>query len=288
MKTVNETFNGLREFPVAGKYFELISTVNPVDVTIYGKGDVVLARLLQIEEGVFHDRTRIDNLEPFQRIEVSTGALEAVKFFIGDGVTSNRSALSDVSDRAARLLGIVYGTLGQAVQELLNGQNALVVACKGTLGTLVQESLNAVNTLVVACKGTLGTLAQVAIGGINALQMTERGYVPGAMYSAITTAAINTSTQIFAPGSNTNGAILWFASLDYSAAGAGDENMLTKASAPANASDGNLLLCTRLNAAGTLHVQRERPVFIAAGLGLYRFNNTAEASCTAAAHYTLL
>ena len=130
MKTVNETFNGLREFPVAGHYFELLSTVNAVDVVLYGKGDVVLARLLQISQGVYHDR-RSANLEPFQRVEVTTGANEAVKFFVGDGVTSNRSALTDVSDKAARLLGIVYGTLGQVRQLLIGGINALATYSRG-------------------------------------------------------------------------------------------------------------------------------------------------------------
>jgi hypothetical protein len=85
----NETFNGLRDYPVTGHYFELLSTVNPVDVTLYGEGDVVLASEKQVITGYYVDRR---GKEPFQRFEITTGALEAVKWFATDGTGGQKTA----------------------------------------------------------------------------------------------------------------------------------------------------------------------------------------------------
>jgi hypothetical protein len=90
----NETFNGLRDYPVTGHYFELLSTVNPVDVTLYGEGDVVLASEKQVITGYYVDRR---GKEPFQRFEITTGALEAVKWFATDGTGGQKTASAVVA-----------------------------------------------------------------------------------------------------------------------------------------------------------------------------------------------
>lgn len=125
--TRNETFIGLREFVVTAHYFELLATVNPVDIKIYGRDGVVLADDRQVESGYFHER---HGLAAFERIEITTGGNEAVKWIISDGTSGNRKA-ADVIDRAARLLGIVYGALGQIAQAAIGGINALVTTPRG-------------------------------------------------------------------------------------------------------------------------------------------------------------
>jgi hypothetical protein len=92
--TKNETFNGVRDFPITGHYFELLSTVNPVDVVLYGANDVVLARESQVTAGYYVDRRAKDR---FERIEITTGGNEAVKFFVTDGTGGQKTAPTTVS-----------------------------------------------------------------------------------------------------------------------------------------------------------------------------------------------
>jgi hypothetical protein len=101
--TKNETFSGRREFPIAGHYFELLSTVSVVDLEFFDSDGRMIANELQVEEGYFVDRRGV---RPFARFAIVTGASEAVKFLVTDGFSGQRSALADVTDRAARLLGI--------------------------------------------------------------------------------------------------------------------------------------------------------------------------------------
>lgn len=130
MTTKNETFNGQREFPITARYFELLATVNPVDVLILDQAGTVLADDRAVEAGYWHERQENRGLQPFARIIITTGGAEAVKFLTSDGTSGNRKA-ADVIDRAARLLGIVYGSLGQLAQVLVNAVNYLRVQVQG-------------------------------------------------------------------------------------------------------------------------------------------------------------
>ncbi len=129
--TKQETWTGLREFKRAGHYFALLSSGNPVDVTAYGADDQVLASELQVTAGYFIDRTRMGAdgklVAGFQRIEITTTGSDTVKFIITDGKSGTTTIPNDVTDRAGRLIGVVYGTLGQLLQILVNGLNALAV-----------------------------------------------------------------------------------------------------------------------------------------------------------------
>lgn len=239
--TRNETFNGLREFPIPGHYFELISTVSAVDVTVFGEGDRVLSRELQVSQGWIHDRRglmvdadgRLRNQEPFTRVEITTGANEAVKFAISDALTTNRSVPADITDRAARLLGIVYGALGQ--------------------------------------------LAQAVIGGVNALAITIRGFAFATAFKSTTALAAGATEQVFAAAANVNGAIVWNVEILTGpiAIGTTVVSLQAHTAAPVAYTDGDPLLVAAVNTqtlVGSGHSICERleaPVFIAAGKGLW-------------------
>ena len=269
--TRNETFSGRREFPIAGHYFELLSTVSAVDLEFFDSAGRMIANELQIEEGYFVDRRGVG---PFARFAVITGASEAVKFLVTDGFSGQRSALSDVTDRAARLLGIVYGTLGQLAQELLNG----------------------VNALVVVCKGTLGTLTQIAIGGVNALQVSERGHSYGVAFSSVTAFAGAGTELVFAAAANTGGAWIHAASIDSGSGSNTQIGLIANPTAPTTGVDGTVILAalnyisTGAGETRSAHVELVRPVFLPSGSGLWFRNSiaNAEGACYRRVLYTLL
>lgn len=106
-RKISETFNGRREWFIGGAgYFKLLETINPVDVELYLEGRPRLVAA-QVEGGFYQ---RID----FDRVVITTGGAEAVDWiFSPDEGGSDRftgavtvSGQVDVSDRAARLLGV--------------------------------------------------------------------------------------------------------------------------------------------------------------------------------------
>jgi len=75
--TVQETFNGPRDFPVSGKFFRLLSTVNPVDLDFLAEGGGISDYAKQVSTGYYgHLR--------FDRVRITTGANEQVKFVVSD------------------------------------------------------------------------------------------------------------------------------------------------------------------------------------------------------------
>lgn len=70
--TFTQTFNGQVEWQFAGGYFKLIATVSPVDVELWYQGRQVFTAD-QVSAG-FYQR------EQFDKIKITTGALEAVTF----------------------------------------------------------------------------------------------------------------------------------------------------------------------------------------------------------------
>lgn len=242
---IAQTFNGKAQWIVAGGYFKLLETVNPVTVELFLQGQRVL--YAAAAEGGFYNRTTFD------RVEITTGANEAVAWFYGpqeggqDRFSGSVSVTGqvDVSDRAARLLGVGYGNLG--------------------------------------------ALAQAAIGGVNAAQVSDRGYVYGASYSAKGNAGANTAVAIVAPGSNVNGVIVWSASLRHYAGGAVFGALLAKTSAPASVTDGDALLSGMgNNGASNPGGQLERAVFVPAGKGIYEIFDAAQTDRLTQMKYTIL
>lgn len=90
--------------------------------------------------------------------------------------------------------------------------------------------------------------------------------------------AANTAIQIFAPGANVNGAILWSAASYDANAAATMQVLIAKASAPASITDGEVIAQCQINSNGTtnyLNIQIDRPRRIAPGLGLYFLSSAA-------------
>lgn len=220
---------------------------------------------------------RRPNQPMYDYAQVVNGATpQQVVLLIGDDEAGYDALNVDIDDDASRLLGIVYGTLGQVAQELLNG----------------------VNALVVACKGTLGTIAQVVIGGVNALQVTPRGIAYGASFASETVLASGGTETAVEAAANVNGMILWRASImtaQNNGAGSSKIGLLAKAGVPASNTDGDVILsagvyCSTGVGSSQDQDSMEGPVFIAAGKGLYYRNGGASLETMAYRHlqYTLL
>lgn len=75
----------------------------------------------------------------FAKLTLTSATTQNVRFYVASGrIRVNRFSgdvtilgTVNVSDRAARLVGIVYGALGQLAQKLLGGVNALVTTERG-------------------------------------------------------------------------------------------------------------------------------------------------------------
>jgi len=103
MITVSETFTGPRDFPLSGKYFKLLSTVNPVDLFFFGEGgQSVSDQATAVTRGFF---CRLG----FERIRIVTGGNETVKFVVSsadagietvEAIVSKASVIDTVADVA--------------------------------------------------------------------------------------------------------------------------------------------------------------------------------------------
>lgn len=140
--------------------------------------------------------------------------------------------------------------------------------------------------------GTLGSLAQRAIAGVNALVTTLWGISYGTSFRTNTAITVNVSQQIFAPGSNPNGAILWRAGrTSANATGQSFHSLIAHTSAPNGAIVGDQLdiNVSSSSIAGSFwqHSQLCVPIFIAAGKGLYWDSGVTETNAGGYALYTL-
>lgn len=247
---ITQTFNGLVKWQIAGGYFKLMSTVSPVTVELFSAGEII-HKAQSVEGGHYQ---RID----FDAVAITTVAPEAVSWLYApqEGGSDRFSGSVDVTDRAARQLGIVssYGW------------------------------------------GLLGQIAQQSIGGVNVQTMTDRGFAYGAAFASITNLAAAANETVVAPGSNTNGVIVWGAEIfSWVSAQAGWFGLIAKSSAPASLVDGDVILTFAYSlpsAAGAVYPRstRARAVFVAAGKGLYFRNGAAaiENQCYRSVLYTVL
>lgn len=158
MTTKTETWSGRREFPIRGRYFELLACENPVDVEAVTLDGQVLTTEQQVSSGFWIDRR---DVEWFDRIAITTSGSEEVTFLVTDGTAGNRSVPADITNRAGRLLGIVYGTLGQLAQRLVGGVNALVCQMLGyeygaTFVSYAMQTANTSQTVFSAAANTAG------------------------------------------------------------------------------------------------------------------------------------
>lgn len=264
-------------FGVFGSFFRIRTAAAGIDVTFF-RGEKKLQENLV-------SATAAEWAYPeggFDKVVVTSSAGQLVEFDIyagrvgSDAVSGSVSIIGapdvNVTDRAARLLGVIYGTLGQAAQVLIGG----------------------VNALASYCYGTLGALAQVAIGGVNALQVTTRGISYGAAFSSTAAMAANTSATVFTPAANVNGAIVWRAGAhSFNASQFGQLSLIAHTAAPNSPTVGDVIgMQTAAAESGTdrvLILSLSDPVFIPAGKGLY-FNVTIAETANNYRHavYTLL
>lgn len=151
----NETFNGLRDFPVEGHYFELLATVNPVDVTLYGEGDVVLASEKQITAGYYVDRRQ---MEPFKRFEITTGGLEAVKWFVTDGTGGQKTAPTTVSS-IVPATGLAHTQTGVTV----GAASTVVLAANANRKYLLIENQSTTDDVYIRTDGGVAVADKTAL-----------------------------------------------------------------------------------------------------------------------------
>lgn len=117
MTTRAETWNGLRSFAMPGALFELLETVNPVNVIVYDRDGQVLHRAEDVEEGYFIDRSGVEH---FARVEIETSGSEAVKFLVTDGHAGNRRVPAIVSEilQGTTITNVAEATIGAAESQV--------------------------------------------------------------------------------------------------------------------------------------------------------------------------
>lgn len=130
----------------------------------------------------------------------------------------------------------------------------------------------------------------VNIGNIQANpgNVADNGLGYGGSYKTTTNMAANTPDTIIAPGANVNGAILvngcfhMLGNMGYNA-------LIAKASAPANVLDGDVIDCSYTPSGAVISSFRiQRPIRIAAGLGIYAINSVVETNALRSLIYKLL
>jgi len=190
---ISETWSGRRNFPVSGFYFELLTADPAVDVELIGVNGDVIERVAAVTSGFFCDRR---GTSKYTAIAITTAGAQTVAFLATDGFSGNRSVPADVSDRAARLIGIVYGALGQLAQKALGLGNALLVTGAG-------ESYGA----SVASSAATGGAGAVVLAVFTAAQNTNGATLYTAARAVVAGAAVQQSllAKSSAPTSATDG-----------------------------------------------------------------------------------
>ncbi len=266
IRYINQAFsNGIpTPIPVGGRYLRVLAAPHSFKLEVQRNGSYEAS----LDDAAVGDTVKVaPGGQGFDGIRVTATADDTIKIAITDGEVYRDTGNTDVSDRATRLLGVVYGSLGaQLLQILSNGLNLL--------GTL--------------CHGTLGQLAQLAVGGVNALCVTSAGKKYASSYTS--SAGLNNSaSQVFSVASNPNGATLWNANMCTQAASTVVVTLHAHTAAPTSVSDGNILLAASNQAANQLGPVNtlEDPIDIPANKGVWAFNGGTETGALRSALYTL-
>lgn len=187
----------------------------------------------------------------FSSIKVTSPTTQAVRFFIGRGRVGRFrvSGSVDVSDRVGRLLGIVYGTLGQLAQVAIGGVNALQFTNRGfaygaSFKSTTALAANTSETVLAVGSNANGAIIWRASGRSN----------QGAAFNHLTLHA-----HTAAPNSPTVGDVLASADSGLTAAGLFESSL-----------------------------KLEQPVFVAAGKGIFWNSLLAESNAMRSVLYTVL
>lgn len=133
-----------------------------------------------------------------------------------------------------------------------------------------------------------GLFGTVAVSGTVTTQ--ETGYQYGAAYGSATVIAAGAVSQVFAPASNVNGAIIHqIGGYSQSAAPPALIALAKSGAAPATAIDGDIINSAVAQAAGGISMQPiPGPVRLAAGKGLWFLSTVLETAALRSVLYTLL
>jgi hypothetical protein len=123
-----------------------------------------------------------------------------------------------------------------------------------------------------------GVNASIAITGnvgiTGTASVAEQGNQPATHYGDVATLGAGGTVQVFAAAANTNGATIHEAHIATQSAGNNILALIAKATAPANAADGRVILLA-CGTGGNMGVaNRDKPIKIPAGFGLYFFNSS--------------
>jgi len=295
-QVLSQTFNGRVEWIVEGGYFKIVTAAANLQAELYQGGVLVL--LAPTVKAGFYQRV------PFDRIVLTNTGSQLTEVliapdeggsdaFTGSFVISSPLLGDNADNVAAAGAGSLVGVLSRQMawnpvtstfDRLIAtppSSDAFSTGTKGYLATFA--ALYGYNG------GSLDRVRADAIGGAGALRVTERGFAYGASFGSVTLQAANTALNVFTAGANPNGAIVWLADGQVSAAGVIQLSLLAKATAPTTAIDGDMIATGRTVAANQMGFHIDRPVLIPAGKGLYFFNSAAEVAPTQkGVLYTLL
>ena len=130
-----------------------------------------------------------------------------------------------------------------------------------------------------------GVNASIAIAGTVTVNNTlaqklaiyEAGFDYTGSFKAFSILAAATPETVFAAGANTNGAIVWTAEGNAYSGSFAQQSLIAKATAPATIIDGDVIAVSQYApSVNQCALKLSRPVKIAAGKGLYFYNQTLD------------
>jgi hypothetical protein len=252
MQIYTQVFAGAQtwQLNVPGNYFTLFGSTNVVNIRFYKQGKLLnTGEIKGVLAGIEAGPFKDVKADgiAFDRVEIDTSAADTITLGIGDG-----------SVRYNRSQGSVQITSGQ-------------VKIQDSVGSVFQR---------VPFTGLLD---------INywLLPVIESGFGYGAAYGSVTALAANTPAQVFAPGSNPNGAVVWDCFLATAAATSVACALIAKASAPASVIDGDIIHSVFSQGALVQDGWMMRAKRIVAGKGLYIISGLAETAAMHTVLYTL-
>lgn len=239
---------------LGGRYFLIDNAPSPVQVEFFGANGVKREEELSAAQSADWAAPE----EGFASMRFTSAALQTVSFYVSRGRTGSNRGAYDVTDRAARLLGIVYGNLGQLAQVAIGGVNALQITNRG-----LAYGARFTSTAALAS----GATEQVFSAASNA---------NGAIIARVVSYELQTAGGF-------NNSQCWLHAHTGAPAAITDGDVLMGAMENAMGENG---ASTRMFSSGKL----DQPLFIAAGKGVWFRNNGPAAQTTAARSvlYTLI
>lgn len=200
MATRNETWNGLREFKVSGRYFEILSAPAAVDVKIYVEdgagGERLVGSESSIDAGFFHIRA-IGNvlLEPFSRIEITNSVSQATKFLFSDGLSGNRSVPADITDDATRILGTLAPAAFTTAKKTVTNASGTLLAANTARKYLFIQNQSATGVIYIKCDGATAVADATGIQ-LQPGDVYEPAVPPTGLIAAIGSIASNPDVHV--------------------------------------------------------------------------------------------